>query len=220
MPAGSAFIAAFVLCALLHLTTFAIVGSAFRIPVREMSLGFGPQVIRFGRVRIRLLPLGGSVRFKDLGEAGLTEADLQGALDTQPTWVQLVVALSGVALLLSVALVTLQLEGLRALTDGFAQIVLGALSPTGYAQTLLAQAHQAILQLPFAVLLGLVAAKSAAFNLLPFPANNGAHALFIIGRALGLGRFWPAQLTRWLMLAHLALMLSWAGALVMYLLNR
>ncbi|MGM3277691.1 site-2 protease family protein [Ralstonia sp. 24A2] len=216
MPTGYAFIAAFVLCTLLHLTTFAVVGTAFRIPVREMTLGFGPQLIRLGRVRIRLLPLGGSVRFKDLSEDGLTEDDLLGALDTQPLWMQLVLALSGGIMLLAVALALLQLEALPTFIHGFAQIVLGALSPAGDAQTFLAQAHQAILQGPFTMLLGGVAAKFAAFNLLPLPATNGGQALAFIGRRLGLARTWPAQLTQLLMLAYLALVLSWAAALVTY----
>ncbi|MFX7984904.1 hypothetical protein ABTK69_19435, partial [Acinetobacter baumannii] len=89
----------------------------------EMTLGFGPQLIRLGRVRIRLLPLGGSVRFKDLSEDALTEDDLLGALDTQPLWMQLVLALSGGTMLLVVALALLQLEALPTFIHGFAQIV-------------------------------------------------------------------------------------------------
>ncbi|GAQ29722.1 MULTISPECIES: site-2 protease family protein [Ralstonia] len=219
MPASLAFIVALALCTLLHLTTFAAVGTALRIPVREMSLGFGPQLFRLGRLRVRLLPVGGHVRFKDLGEDGLTEDDLLGALDTQPLWMQLALSLSGTVTLLLVALVLLRLEALPAFINGFAQIVLGALSPVGDAQTLLAQAHQAILQLPFTALLGYVAAKFAAFNLLPLPVTNGGQALTFIGRRLGLGRIWPARLTHILVLAHLALGLSWVGALMVYVLN-
>ncbi len=76
----------------------------------------------------------------------------------------------------------------------------------------------AILQLPFKALLGHVAAKFAAFNLLPLPATNGGQALTFIGRRFGLDRIWPARLTHILVLAYLALGLSWVGAMV-YVLN-
>ncbi|WP_197341387.1 site-2 protease family protein [Ralstonia solanacearum] len=211
------FIAALAACSLLHVTMFALTGEQLGVAVREVSFGFGPTIARFGKVRIKALPFGGYVRLKDSRVEPFAEHERADALDTQPIHVQTALILSGSAYLLGVALTTLRLDAVGAFADSFVQIVGGALSPTGYAQTLLSQAHQAISQLPFFALLGLVAAKTAAFNLLPFPNTNGGALLATLARDTWLARVWPKQLTKALLFVYLAVIVSWLGAFLLHL---
>lgn len=208
-----------VLCMLMHMFVIALCGVAFGVTVRELSLGLGPKAFSIGRLTFRALPFGGSVRFKDSREEALDASDMHGALDGRSLLVQIVIGLSGCLVLLALAIVVLQAEGVQAFLSGFVEIVTGALSPMDKAQALLAHAHQRLAGAPFLVVLGLVAAKLAAFNLLPLPAANGGYVIAMIARGMGVAKFWPQGLTPVLLLAYLALAISWLWAFVVYLIR-
>jgi len=212
-------LSAVVLCVLLHMFVIALCGAAFGVTVREISLGLGPKAFSIGKFTFRALPFGGSVRFKDSREEELDAHDMQGALDSRPLFAQIVIGLSGCLALLALAVVALQAEGVQAFLNGFIEIVTGAVSPMDKAQALLAQAQQRLAGAPFVAVLGLVAAKLAAFNLLPLPAANGGFVIAMIARGLGIAKFWPQGLTPVLLLAYLAIAISWLWALVAYLLH-
>ncbi len=240
------FLMAVVSCVLLHVLAMALLGVALGVTLREVSIGVGPTLLRVGRWRIRLLPVGGAVRFQDsrdeaqdardadVGEPGAEPAGhevdtvvptgerrqgpgdgspLDGALDQRSPASQMAIGLAGCMALVALACGVWQADGIRLVMAGFPQIIAGALSPFGAAQDLIASAKAALAGLSFIAVLGLVAAKVAAFNLLPLPGANGGFALAVIGRALGLDRFWPASLTAGLLLAYIAIGLSWLVAL-------
>jgi membrane-associated protease RseP (regulator of RpoE activity) len=208
---------AVVVCMLLHVMVIALAGAALGVTIREVTIGLGPTAFTVGRLRVKALPYGGAVRFKDSREEELDAADTRDALDGRPTWVQLFVGLSGCLALIALAIAALQAEGVRAFVAGFPQIVAGALSPLGAAQSLLAQAVERVAALPFVAILGLVAAKLAAFNLLPLPGANGGFVIGTVARAAGIARAWPQALTTALFFVYMALGISWVVALVVFL---
>lgn len=210
-------LSAVVLCMLLHVFVIALVGLALGVTVRELTLGLGPTAFTVGRLRVKAFPFGGAVRFKDSREEALDAADMRDALDGRPLAVQVFIGLSGCLALILVAVATLQIGAIRALVDGFPQIVLGALSPLGTAQALLAEAVERVAGQSFAVVLGLVAAKLAAFNLLPLPGANGGFVIATLARWAGVARLWPQALTTALLMVYLAIALSWVCALVVHL---
>jgi membrane-associated protease RseP (regulator of RpoE activity) len=207
---------AIVLCVFVHISACAAAGAGLGVTPVTISYGIGPVILRGRRILIKALPLSGYVKFKELDDLPLDPADTRNAFDTQTPGVQLLIAASGCIALLLIALAAAQFAGLRAFAAGFVQIIAGALAPMGHAQTLLAQAWQAVAGLPFLMVLGLVAAKLAAFNLLPLPALNGGFIAATVGRRIGLARLWPAALTQLLLLAFIAVIASWAFALVLY----
>jgi membrane-associated protease RseP (regulator of RpoE activity) len=205
-----------ILCVLIHVFAIALCATAFGVVIREVSVGLGPTAFNIGRLTFRAVPFGGSVRFKDSREEALEASDMRGALDGRSVLAQIVIGLSGCIALLLLAVICLQAEGVRAFFDGFGQIVIGALSPLGKAQELLAQAQQRLVGLSFLAVLGLVAAKLAAFNLMPLPGANGGFVIATIARGVGIARFWPAQLTPLFLLAYIAIAISWLVALGVY----
>ena len=237
------------LCALLHVMVMAFAGRALGVALDELSFGLGPRLVRIGKLSIRLLPVGGAVRFQTAGatlpadDAMLTDsADLDVQpdvatptavtmpaghadidpqhLEAQPLWAQLFIGASGCLALIALACALLGgMAGLQALAGGFANIVSGALSPLHTAPALLARVDAAAHGLPFSTLLGLTAATTAALNLLPLPGANGGYLLGVVGRSAGLGTHWPASLTQFLLLAYVALAASWLVAAVVYLGN-
>ncbi len=228
---------AVVLCVLLHVSAMALAGVALGVTLREVSIGFGPTILRIGRLKIRMLPIAGSVRFKDSreevseewdadadgedlysepDEVRLDQVSLDGALDQRSPMTQISIGLAGCAALVVLACVIWQVDGIHAVIDGFSQIVTGAISPFDTAQVLIADAQQVLAGMPFLGVLGLVAAKFAAFNLLPLPAANGGFVLAAIGRSLGVDRAWPASLTTGLLLVYIGIALSWLVAFGTY----
>lgn len=226
------------LCALVHVTVMAFAGRALGVALDELSFGLGPRLLRLGRVSIRLLPVGGAVRFQTAGATmpadGMMPADVATPtaatmpadeadvdprhLEAQPLWAQLFIGASGCFALIALACALLGgMAGVHALADGFANIVSGALSPLHTAQALLARVDAAAHGLPFPMLLGLTAATTAALNLLPLPGANGGYLLGALGKSAGLGKHWPASLTQILLLAYVALAASWLVAAVVYL---
>ncbi|AVJ28420.1 site-2 protease family protein [Achromobacter spanius] len=204
------------LCALVHVTVMAFAGRALGVALDELSFGLGPRLLRAGKLSIRLLPVGGAVRFQTADDA---DVDPQH-LEAQPLWAQLFIGASGCFALIALACALLGgMVGVQALVDGFANIVSGALSPLHTAQALLARVDTAAHGLPFPMLLGLTAATTAALNLLPLPGANGGYLLGALGKSAGLSKHWPASLTQILLLAYMALAASWLVAAVVYLSN-
>lgn len=222
------------LCALVHVAVMAFAGRALGVALDELSFGLGPRLLRLGKVSIRLLPVGGAVRFQTAG-ATMPADDTSAAddamttggadidpqhLEAQPLWARLFIGASGCLALIALACALLGgTAGIQALAHGFANIVSGALSPLHTAQALLARVVGAAHGLPFPTLLGLTAATTAAMNLLPLPGANGGYLLGALGRSAGLGKHWPASLSQILLLAYVALAASWLVAAVVYLSN-
>lgn len=234
------------LCALVHVTVMAFAGRALGVALDELSFGLGPRLFRLGRVSIRLLPVGGAVRFQTAGATipaddtmpanvdmradvatptpvtmSADEADVDPQhLEAQPLWAQLFIGASGCLALIALACALLGgMAGVKALAGGFTNIISGALSPLHTAQALLARVDAAAHGLPLPTLLGLTAATTAALNLLPLPGANGGYLLGALGKSAGLCKHWPASLTQISLLAYVALAASWLVAAVVYLSN-
>ncbi len=232
------------LCALVHVTVMAFAGRSLGVALDELSFGLGPRLLRMGRVSIRLLPIGGAVRFQTAGATmpadgtmpsdvdmqsevaaptaatmPADEADVDPRhLEAQPLWAQMLIGVSGCLALIALAYALLgRMASAQALVDGFANIVSGALSPLHTAQALLARMDAAAHGLSVPTLLGLTAATTAALNLMPLPGANGGYLLGALGKSAGLSKHWPASLTQLLLLAYVALAASWLVAAVVYL---
>jgi hypothetical protein len=203
-------------CVAIHAGAAAWAATHLGVRVREVSFGVGPVLKRFGMLTIRLLPVGGFVKFKDSRTEYIAPTDMRDAFDAQPLAVRLTIGASGCAALLLMVTATAQFEGLRAFASGFGQFFSGGLSPLGDAQELLEDAQAVSRTLSFATLLGFAAAKFAAFNLLPFPACNGGFMLAEPFRKTALARQWPAGLTTGFSLLQIALSFSWMFALAAY----
>lgn len=199
------FIAAIALLSAIHITVMALIGRSLGIAIREFSFGMGPALLSIDVLRLRALPLGGSVEFIDF--------------DSQPRAVRVLLPLSGAASLLAVA-VTLHPSAWSSTSHGFAQIVLGALAPTSHAQQLIGGATHVAMR-GFGPLLGMLAAKLAAFNLLPFPAMNGGGALLALldPKPRDMTR-WKEKLMQWSAWLTVALALMWVGAICIFLLEQ
>ena len=208
---------AIVACVAIHIGSIAWVAAKLGVTIREVSFGFGPVLKRFGVLTIKLVPLGGFVKLKDSREEYIEPWDMDDALDAQPLAARLAIGASGCVALLLVVAATAQFDGLRAFASGFGQFFSGALSPLGDAQRLLGGVSTAVHASSFVTLFGLAAAKFAAVNLLPFPANNGGFMLAALFKNTALARWWPAGLTTCLTLAQIGLSLSWLFAVAVYL---
>ncbi|WP_457444096.1 site-2 protease family protein [Roseateles sp. P5_E4] len=197
----------------LHLLTMAAMGHAVGAQLLRISYGFGPALFTTGLFEIRALPIGGSVRFLHSVEDRLSEEEWPRALDRLSVPAQLLVVLSGCALLLGLAVALQGRAGIDAFLALPAQWLTGVISPLGDAQALLQRIAAFAESAPFAVILALLAAKVAALNLLPLPYLNGGAALAVLGRRLGLARWWPAAATRAAVFAWMAVLVLWLVAL-------
>lgn len=196
------------LCIVLHVVSFACAARWAGVPVREVSIGYGPVLLGAGTLRLRLLPLGGFARLKDTRSEQLAPADTADAFDRQPAIVRVLITLSGCFSLLCLV-PALGGQALDALLSGFAQFFSGALSPMGEAQALLAAGQDFAHGASFAATCGLVAAKLAAVNLLPFPSTNGGQAIAVLLERFGT---LPQGLVTATALAFMGLIALWVWA--------
>jgi membrane-associated protease RseP (regulator of RpoE activity) len=218
-----ALLLALVLCVVLHLLAMAATGLLLGMELRELSIGIGPS-LKFGRLRAGLLPIGGAVRFRledepDM-EAGHEEAfpPRGRAFDTAPAWMRLCVVLSGCATLLLAAFALAPGQALHDFLVTPAQLYAGISEPTeGAAHAMLAAGIAFARAQPFGATFALVAAKLAAFNLLPFFGSNGSAVLALIARALGWKREPPQGLLLLWFFATIALLCLWVYGIVLYL---
>ena len=213
------FVAAITLLACVHVGAMAVLGHRLGIKVRRVSLGFGPVLLSHGILELRLLPIAGSVAFKDTQTEDVPDdvpVDyLDDAFNHKPRAVQVLLPLAGAASLVLVALLLHPGSALPSIGHGFVQIVAGGLSPLGTAQGLIDGARAFAVQQGFVPLMGMVAAKLAAFNLLPLPAMNGGQALLaLLKRDLHEDASPLRQrLTEWGLWLCVALALSWLVAI-------
>lgn len=219
---------ALVLLNVLHLSAAELAAQWLRVRIMAVHLGVGPRLFSIGRVHMHLLPVAGSVRVKDSRDTTYGATDEVGALDRAPRWVQALLPLAGP---LAVALVALVLmgasEGLAAIGRGFVQWIVGAVTPLGGAQGLIGDYVAFAGTRPLPAVIGLVAAKLAALNLLPLPAMGGGQALLVAIGALRRGAAAPRdgdppaalEAPQWAHWLWLLLLASWALALGAWLLR-
>ncbi|CAA2108439.1 site-2 protease family protein [Variovorax paradoxus] len=228
MLIASQFIAAIALLAALHVTVVALLGRWLGIAIREVSFGMGPALLSAGVFRLRALPLGGSVVFKDTQTeappSGAIDIDIDkwavDAFDHQPRAVRVLLPLCGVAALAAVAFALHPGSAGASAAHGFAQWVSGALAPSSTALRLIEGATR-VASLGFTPLLGMLAAKLTALNLLPLPSMAGGQALLALldpsPRDMPQWKVSLLQGSVWLLLA---LALSWAAAVGIFALGR
>lgn len=218
------FIAAIALLVALHITVVALLGRWLGIAIREVSFGVGPVLLSAGVFRLRALPLGGSVAFKDTQTEtpppGVGDKWAADAFDHQPRAVRVLLPLCGVAALAAVAFALRPGSAGASVAHGFVQIVSGALAPLSTGRQLIDGAMH-VASLGFVPLLGMLAAKVAALNLLPLPSMAGGQALLaLLDPSPREMPPWKASLLQGSVWPMLALALSWAAAIGMFALSR
>lgn len=200
-----------------HLSVMAICAVAFGIRVRHISYGVGPTLLALGKVRVRLLPLAGNVALKDTREETLYDDDpCRDAYNFQPLWKQVLLPLSGVAILLALSLGILGASGWEHFLAAFGQIVHGALAPLSTAQELLGEGEAFARTHGLAAVFALCTIKLCAFNLLPFGGLNGGQALLALARGGQPYVAWEETVAQWLLLPGLAVLLAWLAAFGWY----
>lgn len=201
-----------------HISTIWGTGEALGVKIREVSFGFGKALFKRGKLTIRLAPLGGYVRFKDTTQE--VDASVAGAFNHQPRWLQSLLPLTGASSLVVVALLFHPSSAVAGVISGFKQILVGALGPLSDAQMYLGSARGILGQSGFVALLGLVASKVAAFNLLPMPHLNGGQAILAWLRTDRTVRGEiEEQITKIMLWPFLAIVISWCIAFVYFVFN-
>lgn len=207
----------FILFMLIHISVMAVCARALGITVRSVSYGVGPILLAVGKVHVRLLPLAGNVVLKDTREEMLYDDDpCLDAYNFQPLWKQVLLPLSGVAVLLALSLGIMGASGWDGFLAAFGQILHGALAPLSTAQALLGDGETFAHTHGFAPVFALFALKLCAFNLLPFAALNGGQALLAIARGGKPYVVWEETAAKWLLLPGLAILLAWLVAFGWY----
>lgn len=199
------------LCVALHVSAMAGLASMIGVTVREVSVGLGPTLIRLGRFRLGLVPISGHVRLRSTREEDVPAEEIRSALEGGSLARQISLVLAGPLFLLALALAISGLHALAAFMNLPWQVIAGATSPFGAAQTMLGDAASFLRSASPTLILGVVISKFACLNLLPLPSMNGGAALATLGRAIGVARFWPQSATS-------ALLFVWLGVLVLWLL--
>jgi membrane-associated protease RseP (regulator of RpoE activity) len=182
------FLAAIFLASVAHVGAMALVGWRVGATVEEVSLFFGPELIRIRyrgvSYRIGAIPAGGYVRFKGdraklkSAEEILLAADMEppGFSDLHPLKRVVIVASGCAAQLVLAALCLGPLAAVHSLGRGFVQLIPFApwTPPWVPEGKELANRFVSLFRHgPFRVALGVLAAKLAAANLLPLPPLNG-----------------------------------------------
>lgn len=221
-------LAAVALAVVIHLAAMAVCAIGMGIRVRNVSFGIGPTLLRLGPVHLRLLPVAGSVVLKDSrvedegeGDSGdvMDPANFHDAFNHQPVWKQVLLPLTGAAALVATGVGILGAEGWAAFIRGFAQVVLGALSPLGQAQVYLQSFQAFVGDHGFVAILGLVCAKLGAVNLLPLATFNGGQALVNLAKWGRPEVVWEEAWGRWSLWGSLLLLGAWVVALGAFVLR-
>ena len=203
---------------LIHISVMAACARLFGITVRSgVSYGVGPTLLVAGKVKVKLLPLAGSVALKDTREEELYDDDpCLDAYNFQPLWKQVLLPLSGVGVLLALSMGIMGAAGWDGFTSAFAQIIHGALAPMSTAQELLGNGAVFANTHGFASVFALFSLKLCALNLLPFAGLNGGQALLAIARGGKPYVAWEEPVAKWLLLPGLAVLLAWLTAFGWY----
>ena len=217
MPSALQVLLCFIFFMFIHISVMAACARLFGITVRSISYGVGPTLLTWGKVHVKLLPLAGSLVLKDTREETLYDDDpCLDAYNFQPLWKQLVLPLSGVAVLLALSLGIMGASGWNSFVAAFGQIFHGALAPLSTAQELLGEGETFARTHGFALVFALFSLKLCAFNLLPFAGLNGGQALLAIARCGKPYVAWEESVAKWLLLPGLTILLAWAAALAVY----
>jgi hypothetical protein len=195
--------------AAIHVTAITAAGFVSGVSIRQISFG------------VRAFPFAGWVKFKDTladecvdTSAARTSHD---AYNHQLRIVQAAIPLAGPASLVAVALVLGYERSLSEVLTGFRQIFAGSLQPLSVAQAYISATQSFAANGGFGVLTAVLAAKLAAFNLVPLPMLNGGQALLALLRKPGdEPAAWETSLLKWAMLPWCALLLCWLVAFVYY----
>jgi len=210
----------FILLIVLHVSAMALMAMAFGVSVREVSFGQGKPIFTHGKVTVRAFPFGGFVRFKDSRTESIdapSPTETADEFNHQPRVVQAIIPLAGVGALALVAALIQPATGISEIVSGFRQIVAGALGPLSTAQAYVQATYQLAASQGFLALLAVLAAKTAAFNLLPFPTMNGGQAILALLRSSRNGTpAWEERLTLILLWPLFAIMVAWAFSVVAF----
>ena len=140
------------------------------------------------------------------------------AFNHQLVWKQVLIPLTGVGSALLLSVLVLGANAWAGFASAFGQILEGAAAPLSVAQTNLHAFDQFAAQNSFALVLGLVATKLAAYNLLPFGGLNGGQALMNLVKWGRPHVRWEEPVGRWLLVPTLVLFINWTVALVVHVL--
>ncbi|AQR70648.1 hypothetical protein BZG29_21795 [Janthinobacterium sp. LM6] len=217
MPPAFQLLLCLLIFMLIHISVMAACARLFGITVRSVSYGVGPTLLSWGKVHVKLLPLAGNVVLKDTREETLYDDDpCLDAYNFQPLWKQVLLPLSGVAVLLALSLGIMGASGWDSFVAAFGQIFHGALAPLSTAQELLGEGETFARTHGFALVFTLFSLKLCAFNLLPFAGLNGGQALLAIARGGKPYVTWEETAAKWLLLPGLAVLLAWLVAFGWY----
>jgi membrane-associated protease RseP (regulator of RpoE activity) len=207
---------AIALVSLFHVCAMAACARVFGIGVRRVAWGIGPALFKLGRLRISLLPLGGHVSLTTLAEARADTPD-DSILELQTRWKRVLLPLSGPLALLVLGTGVLGAAALHHFSAAFAQILGGAAGPFSDAQTLLQEAGAWLARHGLVAIIGIVACKMAALNLIPYLGSNGLHALFGLFPPHAAETTWGPRLSRVLVILMFLVFGGWLLALVVAL---
>lgn len=217
MPSALQLLLCFILYMFIHISVMAACARLFGITVRSVSYGVGPTLLTLGKMKVKLLPLAGSLVLKDTREETLYEDDpCLDAYNFQPLWKQVLLPLSGVVVVLALSLGIMGASGWDSFGAAFGQIVRGALAPLSTALELLGNGETFARTHGFALVFALFSLKLCAFNLLPFAGLNGGQALLAIARGGKPYVAWEETAAKWLLLPGLAILLAWVAAFGWY----
>jgi membrane-associated protease RseP (regulator of RpoE activity) len=166
-------------CSLVHTLAHALAGKALGADVEEIRLFGGPAIarVRLGGFLwvVNLLPgLGGYVKFR----VKAIDEFSKGFEDLHPLRRILVIA-AGSLTIVAVLLVCLgPVNGTLSIWHGFREVVRGGLDPVAVGVPLVRSLFQLIRISPPSTSLGIIAAKMAAFNLLPLLGLDGGLILW------------------------------------------
>jgi membrane-associated protease RseP (regulator of RpoE activity) len=196
------FFVAYTLVIATHVGAMALTGWRLGATVEEVSLFCSPVLIRLQhrgvQFKLGLIPCGGYVRFKGDREQPKDMDEILFAADMEPPGFndlhpikRAAIHASGCVALIAVAACCLgPLASVRSLGRGFVQFMpfapwTPAWVPSG--KVLAGRLVALIREGPFLLLLGVLAAKLAAANLLPLPTlNGGMITLCLLGGKRGL----------------------------------
>lgn len=212
---------AWITLVVVHIAAMSAMAMLFGVRLRQVSFGFGKKLVMHGLLTIRAVPLGGYVRFKNTGDYEYADVDSVGAFNHKSKLVQALIPLAGSGALLLIAMLIQPTTAIAELLEGFRQIVVGAFAPGSTAQQNIDATYTLAARAGFVGLVGLLAAKFAAFNLLPFPWTNGGQALLALLRADGTRTpAWQERIVPIAMWPFVAIVGSWAFGFAFFIVSK
>ncbi len=166
---------------LIDAVAHALAGKTLGAEIEEICLFGGPTIARIhvGGIPcvVKLVPLlGGHVKFrtKQIDEFSKGFDDLHRLR-------RVMIVAAGTAAVAVVALTCLgPIDGMRSIWHGFREVVRGGLHPLSIGTSLVRSLLKLIQARPYTTGLGIVAAKMAAFNLLPLLPLDGGQILWTL----------------------------------------